>query len=262
MAAVAVPGGLAVMLHTTLTPWIFVPLYERLSGQRPWTELRRLQALQWRSPEELEARALGRLHRLLAHAHAHVPHYRDLFARAGMRPADIRTLADLSRLPLTAEGRATGQVPARRGCRQPAGAPRRARSYVRGRAGCRSSSTLTAPAGRSATPARCSSRPGRGRARSGVGRDYPPSAARGPLARFAAPARRRAPRAPGSPSRRSPPTPERTPRPGCCRAVASSCSTRPSPPSSRRRASPATWSGRCSRPAARLVSTSARTGSR
>lgn len=77
------------------------PLYALLGGGRPWAEAERLRTLQWHAPDELEARALARLRPLLEQACRRVPHYRDLFARAGLTPADIRTLADLARLPPT-----------------------------------------------------------------------------------------------------------------------------------------------------------------
>jgi phenylacetate-CoA ligase len=47
---------------------------------------------------EFQAR---RLRRLVAHAYAHVPYYRDLFERHGVRPADIRGLDDLRAIPIT-----------------------------------------------------------------------------------------------------------------------------------------------------------------
>jgi phenylacetate-CoA ligase len=62
-----------------LGPRVILPVYERLGGQRFWSESRRLKALQWRAPEELEARAMRRLRALVAHAAAHVPLYRDLY---------------------------------------------------------------------------------------------------------------------------------------------------------------------------------------
>jgi phenylacetate-CoA ligase len=68
-----------------------------------WTEARRMRELQWRPRGELDARALERLRALLAHAVAHVPYYRDLFARAGMTAQDVRDLADLSSLPITSK---------------------------------------------------------------------------------------------------------------------------------------------------------------
>lgn len=110
-------------IHRWLTPGIVLPLYEALSGRRPWTQTRRLRTLQWRSPEELEARALEKLRPLLTRAATRVPHYRDLFRRAGLRSEDVRTIADLSRLPPTTkadlravfpDGAVAGDLPARR----------------------------------------------------------------------------------------------------------------------------------------------------
>jgi phenylacetate-CoA ligase len=100
-------------MRSWLAPRIVFPLVERLSGRRPWTELRRLRALQWRSPEELEARALAKLRPLLAHAHAHVPYYRELFERAGISPDHIRTVADLARLPVSGKAELRASFPAR-----------------------------------------------------------------------------------------------------------------------------------------------------
>jgi phenylacetate-CoA ligase len=76
-------------------------LYEGLTGRRPWSELARLRALQWGTPEELEARALGRLRPLIEHSVAHVRHYRDLFRAAGIAPGDLRSLDDLARVPIS-----------------------------------------------------------------------------------------------------------------------------------------------------------------
>jgi phenylacetate-CoA ligase len=77
------------------------PLYELATGRRPWTEYRRRRELQWRSRESLDALALERFQRLLRHAAAHVPYYRDAFRRAGIEAADVRSLDDLTRLPIT-----------------------------------------------------------------------------------------------------------------------------------------------------------------
>jgi len=77
------------------------PLYQLLSGRRPWTEYRWRRELQWRPADELAALALARLRPLLRHAAAHVPYYRDLFGRVGFAPEDVGEVADLARLPLT-----------------------------------------------------------------------------------------------------------------------------------------------------------------
>ncbi|MEU6666794.1 phenylacetate--CoA ligase PaaK [Streptomyces sp. NPDC046727] len=52
-------------------------------------------------PEELRALQLERLRASLRHAYAHVPFYRESFDKAGVRPEDCRSLADLARFPFT-----------------------------------------------------------------------------------------------------------------------------------------------------------------
>jgi phenylacetate-coenzyme A ligase PaaK-like adenylate-forming protein len=66
-------------LYRWLVPRVVAPLAERC-GLPVWTTERRLGELQWRSPEELEERALSMLRPLLAHAAHHVPHYHELLA--------------------------------------------------------------------------------------------------------------------------------------------------------------------------------------
>src|SRR5688572_8193909 len=50
---------------------------------------------------ELEARQLDRLRETLRAAYDGVPHYRQAFDQAGVRPDDLATLADLGRFPFT-----------------------------------------------------------------------------------------------------------------------------------------------------------------
>src|SRR5690242_1756040 len=108
-----------------VVPRIVAPLGERL-GRPVWTTARDLREFQWHPPEEFERRALSRLNPLLEHAARHVPHYRELFSRAGLAPRDIKSLSDLASVPVStkAELRAgfpdlttARNVPARR--RQP-----------------------------------------------------------------------------------------------------------------------------------------------
>jgi phenylacetate-CoA ligase len=51
----------------------------------------------------LRALQLERLRWSLGHAYANVPHYRKAFDEAGVRPDDLRELADLARFPFTAK---------------------------------------------------------------------------------------------------------------------------------------------------------------
>jgi phenylacetate-CoA ligase len=55
----------------------------------------------WRTPAELTAYQEARLRHLIAPAHANVPCYRALLDSHGIAPAQIRTLADLDRVPIS-----------------------------------------------------------------------------------------------------------------------------------------------------------------
>jgi len=60
-----------------------------------------LEPIEKASVDELRALQLERLRATLAHAYRNVPHYRASFDAAGVRPEDLRTLADLARFPFT-----------------------------------------------------------------------------------------------------------------------------------------------------------------
>lgn len=79
---------------------VFMPLLDRLRGRSVERTLRQLRASQWWSRERLVEFQAERLQRLVIHAYQSVPYYRELMARSGLRPDDIRHPQDLSRLPL------------------------------------------------------------------------------------------------------------------------------------------------------------------
>lgn len=54
----------------------------------------------FRKPAEIERAQQRRLEATVAHAYEHVPYYRETMRRMGIGPGDIRTVPDLSRLPL------------------------------------------------------------------------------------------------------------------------------------------------------------------
>jgi phenylacetate-CoA ligase len=60
----------------------------------------RLRETEWLDPDEIVQGQLQQLRTLIAHASAHVPFYRETYGRAGIAAADIRTMADVRRLPL------------------------------------------------------------------------------------------------------------------------------------------------------------------
>ncbi|HEY7727907.1 MAG TPA: hypothetical protein VID50_05590, partial [Candidatus Eisenbacteria bacterium] len=100
-------------MHRWLVPHVVLPLYERLTGRRPWTEALRLRELQWRPREELESRMLLRLRAVLRHAATRVPYYRDLFGRMGIGPDDVTTASALSWLPIVTKSELRAHFPER-----------------------------------------------------------------------------------------------------------------------------------------------------
>ena len=62
-----------------------------------------LEPVERASPRELAALQLERLRWSLDHAYRNVAHYRRAFDVAGVKPSDLRTLADLARFPFTSK---------------------------------------------------------------------------------------------------------------------------------------------------------------
>jgi phenylacetate-CoA ligase len=61
---------------------------------------RELERTQWLSPAEIQALQLEKLSRLLTHAYANVPFYRQRFDDIGLHPDQIQTLEDYQRVPI------------------------------------------------------------------------------------------------------------------------------------------------------------------
>jgi phenylacetate-CoA ligase len=59
-----------------------------------------LRQSQWLARAQLQEVQLAKLQRLLQHAYVHVPYYRQAMIRAGLRPEDVESIDDLTRLPL------------------------------------------------------------------------------------------------------------------------------------------------------------------
>ncbi len=58
-------------------------------------------AVERASREDIIALQRERMAWTLQHAYSNVPHYRDAFDAAGVRPGDFRDLADIARFPFT-----------------------------------------------------------------------------------------------------------------------------------------------------------------
>ncbi len=86
--------------RTALASKLLFPLQEGLKRHDSVAVRRDMERTQWWSAARLEQLQIERLRALLAHAQAHVPYYRELFAAHGFEPAALQGLADLRRLPL------------------------------------------------------------------------------------------------------------------------------------------------------------------
>jgi phenylacetate-CoA ligase len=76
--------------------------FERfIKGRSTFAYLTGLQKTQWSSPDELSAMQTAALRRLLAHATAHCPYYRDRWRPRGLDPESIQSPADLEKWPRT-----------------------------------------------------------------------------------------------------------------------------------------------------------------
>jgi len=80
-----------------------MPLHAWLLTRRAELYYRELKASQWLSASEMRLLQEEKLRRLVSHAYHHVGYYRERMDALGLRPEDIRTLDDLSRLPLLAK---------------------------------------------------------------------------------------------------------------------------------------------------------------
>ena len=61
--------------------------------------LRELLKTQWYSREQLEQLQLRKVQKLLRHCVEHVPYYRNLFAKHGINPSDVKDIKDIKKLP-------------------------------------------------------------------------------------------------------------------------------------------------------------------
>ena len=86
--------------RTALVAGLLFPLHEKIKRHDSVALRRQMELSQWWSAARLEEWQVQRLRALLAHAQAHVPHYRAQFAALGFAPQQLRSLADLARLPL------------------------------------------------------------------------------------------------------------------------------------------------------------------
>lgn len=86
--------------YTRLCSGLLFPLHERIKGHDSVSRRHSLEVSQWLEPVELQRLQLQRLREFLINVGRSVPYYVDLFQRLRFDPTQVRSLADLSELPL------------------------------------------------------------------------------------------------------------------------------------------------------------------
>jgi phenylacetate-CoA ligase len=80
---------------------VFHPVWERFVKRRPTVSyLDAIERTQWLPPDEIERVQFASLQRLLRHAQANIPYYRELFAGVGLDARDVRCREDMRFIPL------------------------------------------------------------------------------------------------------------------------------------------------------------------
>jgi phenylacetate-CoA ligase len=86
--------------YTSVVSRVMFPLHELLKGHSSVAWRRRLEQSQWLPPAQLQELQLSNLRVFLRSVAQHVPFYRERFEAAGLDVGAIRSVADLTRLPL------------------------------------------------------------------------------------------------------------------------------------------------------------------
>jgi phenylacetate-CoA ligase len=87
-------------VNPTLVRKALYPLYRALRRDDVLWHLAEMRRVQVMDGEQIREYQWRKLKKLLDYAHGHVPYYRDLFARLGAHPQDIKTGKDFERLPV------------------------------------------------------------------------------------------------------------------------------------------------------------------
>jgi phenylacetate-CoA ligase len=80
------------------------PAVQTFLGGGTLNYIKEWERTQWLSAGELRSMQLAKLQKMLAHAAAAVPYYRNSFRAAGFEPGDLKSIDDLARLPVLDKG--------------------------------------------------------------------------------------------------------------------------------------------------------------
>jgi phenylacetate-CoA ligase len=87
-------------MYPALMKKIVAPLADRIKGSNIMKHLRDLEKSQWYSPDQLEELQRKKLRLIIQHSYNNVPYYHKIFRELDLKPNDIKTVHDLSKLPV------------------------------------------------------------------------------------------------------------------------------------------------------------------
>lgn len=91
-------------LDTIASRHIFFPLSDVCGRTSSLKYLRTLEKTQWLKPSQIDELQEKKLHALLIHAYENVPYYRQMFKQNNLKPDDIKSVDDLTKLPILTKG--------------------------------------------------------------------------------------------------------------------------------------------------------------
>jgi phenylacetate-CoA ligase len=87
-------------IYTSLISGILFPFHERIKKHDSVKIRKEMESSEWWDDKLLKEFQFSKLCQLLKHAQAHVPYYRKLFSETGFKPENIRSISDLTQIPL------------------------------------------------------------------------------------------------------------------------------------------------------------------
>lgn len=84
---------------SSLVSYITYVLNEKMLGRDTFAYFKELIKAEQCSERELEEFQFLKLRKLLTHAYSYTDHYKELFDKAGIEPAKIRTPEDIDKIP-------------------------------------------------------------------------------------------------------------------------------------------------------------------
>ena len=90
-------------MHTSIVKHVVYPVRDLVDGLKGYNSMKyygELMKSQWFTPDLLEDLQRKKLRALLEHAYTNVPYYHKMFKDLGLKPSDINSMGDLSKLPV------------------------------------------------------------------------------------------------------------------------------------------------------------------